>query len=96
MKEVQVNRSDGTLDGLSNRMLIRGGTPLSGGIVAQGAKNAALPLMASALLLKGQRLTLERVPDLRDIHTMAGLLRDLGAHVRFDGGRMTIDVPDEL
>ncbi|MDR1481669.1 MAG: UDP-N-acetylglucosamine 1-carboxyvinyltransferase [Synergistaceae bacterium] len=81
---------------MSNRMLIRGGIPLSGGIVAQGAKNAALPLMASALLLKGQRLTLERVPDLMDIHTMAGLLRDLGARVQFDGGRMTIDVPDEL
>ncbi|MDR1886088.1 MAG: UDP-N-acetylglucosamine 1-carboxyvinyltransferase [Synergistaceae bacterium] len=81
---------------MSDRVLIRGGKPLSGGIVAQGAKNAALPVMASALLLSGRRLTLERVPDLQDIHTMADLLRHLGAGVNFDKGRMTIDVPEDL
>jgi UDP-N-acetylglucosamine 1-carboxyvinyltransferase len=69
---------------------------LSGSVTAQGAKNAALPVMASALLLKGRRLTLERVPDLKDIHTMADLLRHLGARIAFENGRMTIDVPDEL
>jgi UDP-N-acetylglucosamine 1-carboxyvinyltransferase len=52
--------------------------------------------MASALLLKGRRLTLERVPDLRDIHTMADLLRNLGAEIAFENGRMTIDVPENL
>lgn len=52
--------------------------------------------MASALLLKGKRLTLERVPDLQDIHTMADLLRHLGARIEFEGGSMTIDVPEEL
>jgi UDP-N-acetylglucosamine 1-carboxyvinyltransferase len=77
-------------------MIIRGGRPLKGSVVTQGAKNAALPVMASALLLRGGRLTLERVPDLRDIHTMADLLRHLGAEIAFGGGRMTIDVPDEL
>ena len=53
------------------RMRIRGGKPLFGRVAAQGAKNAALPVIASSLLLKGKRLTLERVPDLQDIHTMA-------------------------
>jgi UDP-N-acetylglucosamine 1-carboxyvinyltransferase len=77
-------------------MIIRGGRALSGGVVAQGAKNAALPVMASALLLRGRRLTLDRVPDLQDIHTMAGLLRCLGAGVEFENGRMTIDVPEDL
>jgi UDP-N-acetylglucosamine 1-carboxyvinyltransferase len=77
-------------------MLIRGERPLSGRIRAQGAKNAALPLMAASLLLKGRRLTLSRVPDLEDIHTMAGLLRHLGAEIEFAGGRMTIDVPEDL
>jgi UDP-N-acetylglucosamine 1-carboxyvinyltransferase len=81
---------------LKEFMTIRGGRPLSGTITAQGAKNAALPVMASALLLKGRRLTLERVPDLRDIHTMADLLRHLGADVAFEKGRMTIDVPEDL
>jgi UDP-N-acetylglucosamine 1-carboxyvinyltransferase len=77
-------------------MRIRGGTPLRGSVVAQGAKNAALPVMASALLLRGRKLTLERVPDLCDIHTMADLLRHLGADVTFEMGRMTIDVPEDI
>ncbi|MDR3322195.1 MAG: UDP-N-acetylglucosamine 1-carboxyvinyltransferase [Synergistaceae bacterium] len=81
---------------MSDRMLIRGGRPLSGRIKTQGAKNAALPVMAAALLLKGRRLTLERVPDLQDIHTMANLLRCLGAEIEFADGRMTIDVPEDL
>jgi UDP-N-acetylglucosamine 1-carboxyvinyltransferase len=77
-------------------MIINGGKPLSGCVTAQGAKNAALPVMASALLLRGGRLTLERVPDLDDIHTMANLLRRLGADINFSGGNMTIFVPEEL
>jgi UDP-N-acetylglucosamine 1-carboxyvinyltransferase len=77
-------------------MLIRGGKPLSGRITAQGAKNAALPVMAAAILLKGRRLTISRVPDLQDIHTMANLLRHLGAKVEFHDGLMTIDVPEDL
>lgn len=81
---------------MKDRLLIRGGRPLVGSVVTQGAKNAALPVMASALLLRGQELTLERVPDLQDIHTMADLLRSLGAMVVFEAGRMTISVPEEL
>lgn len=81
---------------MNDRLLIRGGRPLVGSIVTQGAKNAALPVMASALLLRGGELTLERVPDLQDIHTMADLLRHLGAQITFSGGRMTIFVPEEL
>lgn len=69
---------------------------MNGTIRAQGAKNAALPVMASSLLLRGQRLTLHRVPDLQDIHTMADLLRHLGAVIEFSDGEMTIDVPEEL
>jgi UDP-N-acetylglucosamine 1-carboxyvinyltransferase len=77
-------------------MIIRGGRPLQGSVTAQGAKNAALPVMASALLLRGRKLTLERVPDLQDIHIMADLLRHLGAAITFENGRMTIDVPEDL
>lgn len=81
---------------LNDRMIIRGERPLRGSVVAQGAKNAALPVMAASILLKGRRLTLNRVPDLQDIRTMADLLRSLGAFVEFQKGRMTIDVPHEL
>jgi len=62
----------------------------------RGAKNAALPVMAASILLRGQSLTIEKVPDLYDIHTMCDLLGHLGAKIAFQSNRMTIDVPEEL
>ena len=52
-----------------DRIRIRGGRKLSGEIVIGGAKNAALPLMAAALLTE-ERLVLSNVPRLADIETM--------------------------
>ena len=49
-----------------DRIRIRGGRPLSGEIVIGGAKNAALPLMAAAMLTD-ERLVLSNVPRLADI-----------------------------
>jgi UDP-N-acetylglucosamine 1-carboxyvinyltransferase len=63
-----------------DRIRIRGGNPLSGEIVIGGAKNAALPLMAAALLTE-QRLTLTNVPRLADIQTMRLLLAQHGIAV---------------
>ena len=60
-----------------DRILIRGGRPLSGEIVIGGAKNAALPLMAAGLLTE-QRLTLTNVPLLADIVTMRALVEQHG------------------
>src|SRR5690606_13971758 len=57
-----------------------GGIPLHGDIVIGGAKNAALPLMAAALLTD-QPLTLTNMPELADIGTMANLLRQHGVRV---------------
>ena len=47
-----------------NVMRIEGGRPLQGTVRTQGAKNAALPVMAACLLLKGGVLTLANVPEL--------------------------------
>src|SRR5215472_10002334 len=63
-----------------DRIRIRGGRPLSGEIVIGGAKNAALPLMAAALLTD-QRLVLSNVPRLADIQTMGLLLTQHGIAV---------------
>jgi UDP-N-acetylglucosamine 1-carboxyvinyltransferase len=63
-----------------DRIRIRGGRPLSGEIVISGAKNAALPLMAAALLTD-QRLVLSNVPQLADIQTMGLLLAQHGIAV---------------
>jgi UDP-N-acetylglucosamine 1-carboxyvinyltransferase len=63
-----------------DRILIRGGRPLSGEIQIGGAKNAALPLMAAGLLTD-QRLVLSNVPRLADVHTMTLLLEQHGLAV---------------
>ena len=63
---------------------IRGGRRLEGTIRIGGAKNAALPLMAAALLTD-QTLTLTNLPHLLDITTMANLLAQHGVDIRMDG-----------
>src|ERR1700733_3115881 len=60
-----------------DRIRIRGGRSLSGEIVIGGAKNAALPLMAAAMLTE-ERLVLSNVPRLADIQTMTALLAQHG------------------
>ncbi|MBL8708313.1 MAG: UDP-N-acetylglucosamine 1-carboxyvinyltransferase [Rhodospirillaceae bacterium] len=63
-----------------DRIRIRGGRPLTGQIKISGAKNAALPLMATCLLTDDE-VRLENVPDLADITTMTNLLTHLGVEV---------------
>ena len=72
-----------------DRILIRGGRPLSGAIAIGGAKNAALPLMAAGLLTE-ERLTLENVPRLEDIRTMASLLAQHGIAVEWGPEKKTL------
>ncbi|MBM3487225.1 MAG: UDP-N-acetylglucosamine 1-carboxyvinyltransferase [Alphaproteobacteria bacterium] len=74
-----------------DRIRIRGGRPLDGTIAISGAKNAALPLMAAALLTE-ERLALDNVPALADIETMAVLLGQHGAEttVAADAGGRTM------
>ena len=63
-----------------DRIRIRGGRPLSGEIQIGGAKNAALPLMATGLLTE-DRVILSNVPKLADIDTMTALLSQHGVAV---------------
>src|SRR6266404_4788368 len=63
-----------------DRILIRGGAPLSGTIKIGGAKNAALPLMAASLLT-AEPLVLANLPDLADVTTMANLLVQHGVAI---------------
>jgi UDP-N-acetylglucosamine 1-carboxyvinyltransferase len=79
------------LDRLETTLRIRGGFRLSGEITTQGAKNAALPIMAAALLAKG-KVTLHRVPRITDVSVMWSLLEALGARLRLeDAHTITID-----
>jgi UDP-N-acetylglucosamine 1-carboxyvinyltransferase len=61
-----------------DKLTITGGRPLYGKIIIGGAKNAALPLMCAALLTP-EKVTLDNVPYLADITTMAKLLVQHGA-----------------
>jgi len=67
---------------------IKGGRKLKGEVMISGAKNAALPLLASSLLTGG-RNTFKNVPDLMDVGTMAKVLSVMGAEV---SGRRTLKV----
>ena len=63
-----------------DRIRIRGGRRLSGTIPISGAKNAALKLMAAAILTDAP-LTLSNVPRLADVRAMADLLKSFGVAV---------------
>ena len=67
-----------------DQLVIRGGKSLSGEVRVSGAKNAALPLMAAALLTE-EPLELDNVPRLVDVRTIAKLLRHMGVEVEGDG-----------
>jgi UDP-N-acetylglucosamine 1-carboxyvinyltransferase len=58
-------------------LVIEGSRALNGSIAVSGAKNAALPILCAALLTEGA-CTFRNVPRLRDVETMAALLRFMG------------------
>jgi UDP-N-acetylglucosamine 1-carboxyvinyltransferase len=62
------------------KLLIKGGNPLSGTIKCSGAKNAALPMIAATILCKDS-IVLKNLPFLQDITTMFELLGSMGAEI---------------
>jgi UDP-N-acetylglucosamine 1-carboxyvinyltransferase len=69
-----------------DKFVIRGGNPLLGTVRVSGAKNAALPAMAAALLTE-EPVILENMPQVRDIETTRKLLSKMGAEVELGYGR---------
>ena len=79
------------LDRLETTLRVRGGVRLEGSVATHGAKNAALPIMAAAILCKG-KVTLHRVPRITDVSVMWSLLEALGARIRYEGDNtVTVD-----
>jgi len=72
-----------------DKLRIRGGNRLEGALRVAGAKNAALPIMAAALLTP-EELRLENVARLADTATMTRLLSGMGVSVERDGERMAL------
>jgi UDP-N-acetylglucosamine 1-carboxyvinyltransferase len=74
-----------------DKLAIVGGKPLDGEVRISGAKNAALPMLAAALLADGA-VTLHNVPQLNDIATTLKLLRRMGVAAEHrDDGTVAVD-----
>jgi UDP-N-acetylglucosamine 1-carboxyvinyltransferase len=73
-----------------DKIIVEGGKRLNGTVAISGSKNAALPILTSALLTDG-RCTFSNVPDLQDIRSILRLLESLGASVEQDGQTVEID-----
>lgn len=73
-----------------DKLIITGGVPLRGEIRISGAKNAALPILASTLLTE-QRVTVGNIPHLHDITTTMELLGRMGVDLVVDE-RLRIEV----
>jgi UDP-N-acetylglucosamine 1-carboxyvinyltransferase len=69
---------------------IEGGVQLHGHVRVSGAKNAALPIIASLLLTTGET-RLRNVPRVRDVVTFGQMLQALGAKIRTEGLELVID-----
>jgi UDP-N-acetylglucosamine 1-carboxyvinyltransferase len=65
------------------KLIIHGGTPISGEVQISGAKNAALPILCASLLTR-ESLRIKNVPYLNDITTMLSLLEQMGVNVSID------------
>ena len=66
-----------------DKLIIEGGHSLNGHLSSSGAKNSALPILASSLLLEG-KLTLSNIPHLKDVTTMIEVLGSMGANITLD------------
>ena len=75
-----------------DKIVVEGGARLVGKIPISGAKNAALPILAAALLPSGGS-TFKNVPELADVRTMAKLLRMLGWDVEAGPHTLSIAPP---
>ena len=86
------------------KLIIRGHTPLNGEIRISGAKNAALPILAGALL-SGHPVQISNIPHLQDVTTIVSLLGQMGVNITLDehanievnaGGLNCFNAPYEL
>jgi UDP-N-acetylglucosamine 1-carboxyvinyltransferase len=73
-----------------DKLQINGGIPLEGEVRISGAKNAALPIIAGAILGEGP-VTIRNVPHLQDVTTMIELLGRMGVSVTIDE-KMNVEI----
>ncbi|MGR3311516.1 MAG: UDP-N-acetylglucosamine 1-carboxyvinyltransferase [Candidatus Brocadiales bacterium] len=76
-------------------IVVEGGHPLHGNVRINGSKNAALPIMAACILMKGKS-RIRNVPHLADVKTLLEILKDLGVKTeRLKDDTLELEVIDE-
>jgi UDP-N-acetylglucosamine 1-carboxyvinyltransferase len=78
--------------GPETRYRVRGGNPLHGTVFVQGAKNAALKMIAASLLAEKGRTVLRNVPVIEDVRRAVELAQAVGAVVKFHEAERTLVV----
>ena len=73
-----------------DKFLVEGGKPLAGSVEISGSKNAVLPIITACLLAPGT-YHIHNIPRLRDVRTIAHLMRVVGAKAAFKERRLIID-----
>jgi UDP-N-acetylglucosamine 1-carboxyvinyltransferase len=76
---------------LTEKFIIKGGTPLKGEVCVGGAKNSVLKLMAAAILAKGET-KIYNVPDLTDVEIMLNVIAQLGTKTAYDKEEKSITI----
>lgn len=73
-----------------SKFIIQGGKRLEGEVKISGSKNAALPIIAATVLIKGKTI-LYNVPKIQDVQTMFEILNDIGGKVAKKTNKVIID-----
>lgn len=81
-----------------DKIVVRGGQYLNGTVEVEGAKNAALPILAASILATNGQNKLSNIPLLSDIYMMRKVLKHLNMRIDFneDEKEMTLDARMEL
>lgn len=67
---------------MHEKMLIKGGTPLTGEIAVSGGKNTSVAVIP-ATILTDEPSTIENLPDIEDVHALIEILEELGARCEY-------------
>ena len=66
---------------MENQYIIKGGTPLNGEVTIGGAKNAALGILAAAIMAD-ETVVIDNLPNVRDINVLLTAIESIGATVK--------------
>lgn len=73
-----------------SKLIVTGGTRLSGEIPVEGSKNAVLPILAAAILNGGESV-IKNCPKLKDVEIMIEILKKIGCKAFMEGDVITVD-----